>query len=111
MLGQLSAQSQKRKGSKMTKNIFVTMNNVRINTDYIEEFHLEQYMGEPDTYKVRAYGHGKNGGYFDRMVSYRMNKKDAITYARMIKDSVPIKELVRNPVPYGQKWIWEEVKE
>ena len=85
--------------------MITTRRNSRINTDQIDEFHMEQFADR--TIVVRAYRHARPGGsYMDKPISNRMPATEAIAYAKEVKPEAPIMWMTRinNYAPASYDW-------
>jgi hypothetical protein len=81
----------------MTK--ITTRRNNTVDTDRIEEFRIEEFADR--SVVLRAYGHRKNGSYFNQPITPRIARADAVEYAGEVKPEAEVKALVRT------QWGWE----
>jgi hypothetical protein len=86
--------------------MITTRRNSRINTDHIDEFHMEEFADR--TIVVRAYRHADHArkiGYMDKPITPRMSPTEAIAYAAEVKPTAPVMWNQRAEYPrLGWEW-------
>jgi hypothetical protein len=85
-----------------------TQRGPRINTDNIDEFHIEEFKDR--TVVLRAYRHANHErkiGYSDRPITPRISRDAALAEAARIKPGAPVMEL-KPSNNYGG-WDWRPI--